>query len=58
MTSERSDITGLKSSIMKFQGDPSKNSLLSTDLGKKTGDKKTNDFKQSTDISNNRRKTK
>ena len=58
MISERSDNTGLKSSLMKLQGDPSKNSLLSTDLGKKTGDKKTNDFKQSNEISNNKRKNK
>ena len=49
MISERSDNVGLKSSsIMKFPIDPLKNSLLSSDLNKKTtGDKKTNDFKQS-----------
>ena len=58
MISERSDNTGFKSSLMKFPVDPSKNSLLSTDLAKKTGDKKTNDLKQSTEISNNRRKIK
>ena len=58
MISERSDNTGFKSSLMKFPVDPSKNSLLSTDLAKKTGDKKTNELKQSTEISNNRRKIK
>ena len=58
MISERSDNTGLKSSLMKFPVDASKNSLLSNDLAKKTGDKKTNDLKQSTEISNNRRKIK
>ena len=58
MISERSDNTGLKSSLVKLPLDPSKNSLLSTDLGKKTGDKKTNEFKQSNNISNNKRKLK
>ena len=55
MISERSDNVGLKSSsIMKFPIDPSKNSLLSSDLNKKTTDKKTNEFKKS----NNKRKIK
>ena len=55
MISERSDNVGLKSSsIMKFSIDPSKNSLLSSDLNKKTTDKKTNEFKKS----NNKRKIK
>ena len=58
MKSERSENTGFKSSLVKLPLDPSKNSLLSTDLGKKTGDKKTNEFKQSNDFSNNRRKLK
>jgi MFS family permease len=39
---------------MKFPIDPSKNSLLSSDLNKKTTDKKTNEFKKS----NNKRKIK
>ena len=51
MKSERSENTGFKSSLVKLPLDPSKNSLLSTDLGKKTGDKKTNEFKQSNDFS-------
>ena len=55
MILERSDNVGLKSSsIMKFPIDPSKNSLLSSDLNKKTTDKKTNEFKKS----NNKRKIK
>ena len=58
MKSERSDNTGFKSSLVKLPLDPSKNSLLSTDLGKKTGDKKTNEFKQSNNFSNNRKKLK
>ena len=58
MISDRSDNTGFKSSLVKLPLDPSKNSLLSNEQGKKAGDKKTNDFKQSTEISNNRRKFK
>ena len=58
MISERSDNTGFKSSLMKFPVDASKNSLLSNDLAKKNGDKKTNELKQSTEISNKRRKIK
>ena len=58
MKSERSDNTGFKSSLVKLPLDPSKNSLLSTDLGKKTGDKKTNEFKQSNNFSNNKKKLK
>ena len=58
MISDRSDNTGFKSSLVKLPLDPSKNSLLSNEQGKKAGDKKTNDFKQSNEISNNRRKFK
>ena len=58
MTSERSDNSGFKSSLLKFPVDPSKNSLLSNDLTKKTSEKKTSDFKQSTDISIKKNKMK
>ena len=43
MISDRSDNTGFKSSLVKLPLDPSKNSLLSSEQGKKAGDKKTND---------------
>ncbi len=52
MISDRTDNTGFKSSLVNLQLEPSKNSLISNDLPKKTGDNKTNEFKQSNNISN------
>ena len=51
MISERSENTGFKSSLVNLQLEPSKNSLISNELTKKTGDNKTNEFKQSNHVS-------
>ena len=58
MISDRTDNTGFKSSLVNLQLEPSKNSLISNDLPKKPGDNKTNEFKQSNNISINKRRRK
>ena len=59
MTSERSENIGFKSSVMNLQLEQNKNSLISNELNKNTGDKKTNEFKQSShaNINKGRRKS-
>ena len=44
MTSERSENTGFRSSIVNLQLEPNKNTLISNELTKNTVDKKTNEF--------------
>ena len=58
MTSERSENIGFKSSVMNLQSEQNKNSLISNELNKNTGDKKTNEFKQSSHANNNKGRRK
>ena len=58
MTSERSENIGFKSSVMNLQLEQNKNSLISNELNKNTGDKKTNEFKQSSHANNNKGRRK